>query len=107
MIDRENVIKGLTACTDSTPAEDCRKCPYQGKEYCTDSVMRDALTLLEEQEPVKPIVHTTHTRTFGGSKVTLKMSCCGGCGMPIEDATDTTPGWICCPNCGRRINWNA
>lgn len=47
---REKVILGLTVCTDGTPSEDCRKCPYQGKEYCTDAVMQDALTLLKEDE---------------------------------------------------------
>lgn len=47
---REKVILGLTVCTDGTPSEDCRKCPYQGKEYCTDAVMQDALSLLKEDE---------------------------------------------------------
>lgn len=52
MPDREKVIRGLTVCTDNTPVEDCQKCPYQGKEYCTDAVMQDALALLRE-EPVE------------------------------------------------------
>lgn len=54
MPDREAVIRGLTVCTDSTPVEECQKCPYQGNDYCTDAVMLDALALLQEQETVKP-----------------------------------------------------
>ena len=48
--DREKVIRGLTVCTDHKPGDDCQKCPYQGEEYCTDAVMRDALDLLRENE---------------------------------------------------------
>lgn len=43
----EKVIRGLTVCTDDSTFEDCRKCPYQGEDYCTDNVMTDALALLD------------------------------------------------------------
>lgn len=93
MPDREKVIKGLTVCTEyGTPVEDCRKCPYQGEEYCTDAVMLDALALLREQEPVKP------TEKNGWHY-------CGACGRLIDSDFADEEVFQYCPNCGRAVKW--
>ena len=84
MADREKVISGLTACTDGTPAEDCRKCPYQGKEYCTDAVMMDALVLLREQEPIW----------------TEGVPFCGECKTAMSKTQDY------CHKCGKKVKWD-
>lgn len=51
MIDREKVIHALETCTrDDFP---CKECGYyiEGKDYdCIDTMMRDALDLLREQD---------------------------------------------------------
>lgn len=82
-------------------------CETQAHMAITKDELIRALTLLREQEPVKPIIKESQIKTIGGSKVTWKLSCCGWCGTPIEEATDTTTCWNYCPNCGRRIEWNA
>lgn len=54
MPDREKVIKGLEACLDEA---DCTKCYKDGPGFgyaCRESLMRDALVTLKEQEARKP-----------------------------------------------------
>lgn len=60
--------------------------------------MRDALTLLREQEPVEPLLQA------GGNYV------CGRCQMytvghqhPITGQNVKT--WKYCPACGRKVRW--
>ena len=85
MPDREKAIRGLIVC--SGDGECCDRCPYQGEEYCTDAVMRDALELLREQEPVKPFHECTdglYPRTLISNKY-----------------------FVFCPYCGRKVKWDA
>lgn len=51
-VDREKVIKGLEVCASIAEGESCPKdCPYyQEVCYGYDQLMRDALSLLKEQE---------------------------------------------------------
>ena len=56
MIDREKVIKGLTACTtwDNQGYPNCEECPYADSNgTCPDlyQMQVDALALLKEHEP--------------------------------------------------------
>lgn len=56
MLDKEKVIKGLECCLGSNdcdiePEEDC---PYKGMCLCAMALRFDVLTLLKEQEVVKP-----------------------------------------------------
>ena len=99
MADKEKVIRGLTVCTDNTPVEDCRKCPYQGKEYCTDALMQDALVLLRRgQEPVKP---ETVVQTGIGENPTIQALVCGNCHKIMSGIV-----FDYCPWCGRGVKWN-
>ena len=50
-MDRDKVIKGLECCHVNVS---CEGCPYDGVEYCLDTVMHDALALLKEQEKGLP-----------------------------------------------------
>ena len=57
MIEREKVIKGLTVCTKPGTrgcVYDIKECPYDNSG-CRMALMRDALSLLKEQEPVVPL----------------------------------------------------
>ena len=95
MPDREKVIRGLAVCTDHTPGDDCQKCPYHGEEYCTDAVMRDALDLLRENEPVEPIKEPLAGSDYaiwqcGECRAWLRISdrFCGRCGKKVKRDAD-------------------
>lgn len=47
---REKVIRGLKACAEDVGTLHCRECPYSGMP-CITPLLRDALSLLKEQEP--------------------------------------------------------
>lgn len=52
--DREKIIRGLECCTDHYHRADCYGCYQEGPGFgfaCRESLMRDALALLREQEP--------------------------------------------------------
>lgn len=88
--DREKVIRGLECCTDHDHRADCYGCYQEGPGLgfaCRESLMRDALALLREQEPVEPIRKR-------GSYVER----CGICGTFIY-----VPPNRFCPNCGRKV----
>ena len=58
MADRKKVIKGLECCTIDPNRGVCpTDCPYSDLYYCDNVLMKDALELLKEPEPVKVIVH--------------------------------------------------
>ena len=54
---REKVIKGLEVCVDREPGKyNCNECPYEiDGNWCEINLAKDALILLKEQDPVKPI----------------------------------------------------
>lgn len=86
MPDREKAITGLKCLM--TEDVQCDECPYVRSDYCIESIARDALALLLEQEPVKPIP-TGIEPNYN----------CGACGLPI------TQGYPFCPWCGRNVKW--
>lgn len=97
MIDREKVIRALEQCTDTTGHRvDCYGCYQEGPGFgfaCRESLMRDALALLRETEPVEPIKKPGIVEPYK----------CGACGAVL--------GWESekqrfCPKCGRGIKWN-
>lgn len=49
MPDREKVIKAIEICY--TLGHNCTECPLFSEDDCNDKLMRDALSLLKEQEP--------------------------------------------------------
>jgi len=88
MVDREKVIKGLYA----HGYKDCKSCPYwgsglHGSSECKE-LAREALSLLREQEPVKPI------RLENWWK-------CPSCSGNI------VANMKYCPRCGRAVKWDA
>lgn len=101
MADREKVLNGLEACADRTGAL-CRTCPYDfvHNENCMGDMARDALELLKEQEPVKPVVNVDEW-------------VCGCCGLSVEQQRMIHPGAIFhdffeyCPHCGKKVDWEA
>ena len=89
MIDREKVIKGLEHCANEA---DCRGCVYQEQmkgRFDGCDCMREALTLLKEQEPVKP----TYEDFFGN-----RIARCGKCNGYIVR-------YKYCPGCGKAVKW--
>jgi hypothetical protein len=101
MVDKEKVLVGLKSCADSTGAL-CRTCPYDfiHNENCMGDMAQDALELLKEQEPVKPVVNVDEW-------------VCGCCGTWLERQRMIHPGAILhdlcdyCPHCGKKIDWEA
>lgn len=95
MPDRGKVIKGLECC--SADNRKCNRCPYDPdtdeavwEGNCTKDLVHDALELLEEREPVKPI------------RFTLMYWRCGNCRREI----DKYKGDVYCPKCGRKVAWD-
>ena len=103
MIDREKVIKGLEICRHrAIRQENCKECPYiydgRSKQSNCEGVLHwDALALLKEQKPVKPVLEQ-------GSMV------CGDCGHDViiqrfigGEVFDEKVSF--CPACGSAVNW--
>ena len=104
MIDREKVIKGLEHCLSIYIDGLCDDCPYMGeldKSYmipmkCKEIIMRDALSLLKEQEAVK---RTYRTGVNGFSIIWT----CGACGSDLHPNNAKAKY---CSNCGQAVKWN-
>lgn len=94
MPDREKVIRGLECCYSLFV---CPECPYYGtgEECDRDQLMLDALALLREQEPVKPISAHVWPRTFGR---------CGNCKAPLPALEGLRSKF--CWMCGKAVKWD-
>lgn len=102
MTDRKKVIKGLEMCIKDI---ECTGCPYE--EECFDvtddrqfgeSMMRDALTLLKEQEAVEPKEIVNEHFPIGDFRRTIGWHC-GKCGKTLMGDGDY------CSYCGRAVKW--
>lgn len=101
MPDREKVIKALELCTskiETRTQTPCNTCPYHNIIYhgvlgdgcCNEqSLKRDALALLKEDEPLKP--------KLSESGLLYR---CRACGRPLTKYLDKF-----CPKCGRAVKW--
>ena len=101
MIDREKVIKGLGICY--SPPSKCKDCPYHDlpdEQSCNDVLCLDALALLKEQTPVKPV----------RDKKTGRVWLCGNCGSYVgfEDNDPHDPNEFdkYCRQCGKKVKWD-
>lgn len=102
MTDREKVIKAIELEIKHENTWECRKeCPYYGKTDCNcfTQVLVDALELLKEQEPVKP-VETWNTYLCGNCNRNVYHEERQGCLVLYEER------YTYCPNCGRKVLWN-
>ena len=92
MPDREKVIKGLEHCSS---LDGCKGCPYSQSEnghVCSFNCNNDALTLLKEQEPMKP--------TWSQGK-----AYCGKCGQRLpRNRPDKEINY--CGYCGQAVKWD-
>ena len=105
-ISSEKVIEGLEHCTQYDHyGSECHTCIYY-KDCATDgeSLMRDALVLLKAllkaQEPVEPVIDVD-TWTCGNCGHTLEHQQLLGDNVLFHEQYDY------CPNCGRKVKWNA
>ena len=102
----EKVIRGLECCTESPDTidlEDCRRCPYMDEKNCSCVVMRDALAILREMEPLKP------KKGVWLHPISLDC-CCSVCGrQPEHEPGESVPLYLYCPYCGAKmeVKWNA
>ena len=103
MTKRENVIKGLEACSLAHTKDDCigYGCPYliyndKVSDDCQEQMFDDILAVLKAQKPVLDID-------------TWK---CGNCGHTLEhqqllgDNVLLHEHYNCCPECGRPVKWS-
>ena len=105
--DREKVIKGLECCNEyAVYNSECKEeCPYLdvNRYCCVEDLIKDALTLLKEQE-AKPMIENE----IGWN--------CPSCGMKLIEKTAS--GYPCnlidlpedepihfCPMCGQAVKW--
>ena len=103
MPDMEKVVKGLTEIYDEAYDRWVHR-PYIEDKLVTlirDGIP-DALTLLREQEPVKP--------TAEDEAIRVKYNC-GGCGYLVGFVStihdDLQYRAKFCPECGKRVKWDA
>ena len=94
MIERENVIRGLEACQveedGCTTLCKANGCPYNvSSTHCMTNLHKDALALLKENEPEKPML-------CWGDGLTNWLIC-GACRHPID------PGDKFCRECGKAV----
>lgn len=92
MVDRKRVMQWLETCANG--CED--GCPYEYKNLvyrveCKADLMSDALELLREQEPVRPVKQIEQT----------EWTVCGHCHKHLISK------WVFCPYCGRAVKWDA
>lgn len=98
MIDREKVLKGLYA----HGYRDCKLCPYwgageNGSSSCPQ-LAREALALLKEREPVKPILEQD-SMICGNCRHEVIWQKIIGDNILIEDQLNY------CPQCGKAVKW--
>lgn len=93
MPDREKVIHDLERCTCNEPFA-CRDCSHNVKlgDGCTEYLLKDALELLKEQEPVEAVDNPE------GPWFAL----CGECGHSLGFREI----FKFCPHCGKEVKWN-
>ena len=94
MADRENVIKAIEACMDHDHPAYCNECYLDGPGFgivCREMLMRDALNLLREQEPVAPRYKDPYHAYCGAC----------GCRIPLKIKARY------CHKCGKAVKWNA
>lgn len=98
MPDRDKVIRALEICSEVGDNAYCpQRCPYMQPGFiCSGSngLMKDALALLKEQEPVEP------GRECSGGGTTW-WNVCGACRTAIN------PNDKYCHECGRAVKWDA
>ncbi len=101
MVDVEKVIKGLETCIKPGFKYCTSECPYFNKDdyrYDCDRMKNDAIELLKEQEPVKPVDIHIYRKMF----VNVRSGYCPICNNPVDEEEGNN---FCC-TCGRRLNWN-
>ena len=93
MVDIKKVLFALEMCSSGicTP----NKCPYSKNDSnCDGDLMRDALSILKEQEPVKP--RKKKDKEWG-----INRWSCGNCGYNVGYPHMA----YFCSKCGKPINW--
>ena len=100
MPDREKVIKGLEclAQKQAPTANPCKGCGYINRPnfaICVKDIASDALSLLKEQESIKPLL-TGHGEYETEGSWWYE---CGNCGTPID------PDDNFCRKCGKAVKW--
>lgn len=98
-MDRNKVIKALECCASPSPSV-CRGCPYKHTPdkypLCNDELCRDALALLKEQAPVKPVKN----KLSWEHGYNWDIWDCGHCGSQLRSDANY------CDRCGHKVNWD-
>ena len=103
MTDREKIIKAIEICY--TVGHNCTECPLFNEDDCNDRLMRDALALLREQEPVEPKVSEWLEDSDPGQEYGTTWAC-RKCMHSIHEPYIWNPynsGYKYCFHCGARM----
>ena len=102
MADALEVIDALSVCSDQRNPAGYRftsenECPYFKYKFddgpgCVTRLIRDAMDLLKEQEPVEPVI--------GGNQNSCWYFICSRCQLAIDK------GDKYCRHCGRAVKWD-
>ena len=110
MTDREKVIKGLEMCLAADLTEDenpCAPCPFLFDGMCQNTIKKDALALLREQEPVAHAAwlgrETSTAYDLYGVKTWAVKYKCSKCGF-VHRAIEAHMCYNYCPMCGARMD---
>ena len=104
MADREKVMKTLELCSRTRACS--KSCIYwnYGEHhdgvYCRDALMKDALELLKDTEPVKPYLSLDSDRS--------RVWCCRSCDAILAYAGCEDRPWErnrYCRMCGKPLKW--
>ena len=98
MVDRKTVFDALR-CRAEEPVKPCNKCCYRTRFADHDAcdfqqICRDALELLEAQEPIEPIFERQFLNT-------IEIYDCGQCGTSLGAKGIARY----CMKCGRAVKW--
>lgn len=102
-IERDKVIKGFELC--HTPGMNCKYCPYNSlpdNENCSDTLVRDVIAMLKEQESEAKWI-------YGEDKTGVDGWYCSECDFfepwfyEFTDDIDFIRFYGHCPSCGRKM----
>ena len=106
MSDYNKVVKGLERHLDGD--SECTGCPYLDEEpACRESLFRDALAVIKEQQEVKQIIRRQAKQEHSDGSIDYFAEWfCPHCNLLLTRGF-ATPQIKYCYKCGKAVKWDA